>query len=316
MFGLETGPRNGWAERNEMTVYKIAKWESVFERAESRKLKQLTWVAMPIGFDSTGYQLLLDEFGDDAAAIYGAWCVLCAVAASCHRRGVLASSRGIPLKVSHIARMTGFQSQLFERLIAWASSPEVCWLEVVDDQEVASFTEEIHDFPKELSISGDSPDVTPTLRGNPPDTQHHPTEQNKTRHNPTSPNITSPDTGRPDWDEVWRMRLGDKDFCSRVGVVANRFARLKCSSLDRDLIFQASWIGVEFDRDTVDDLVDRLKDRGEKRVEKPKQYLASVMRKLCSAHGETWDALRKRVPPAPPPPKHKTVEEALQEVQA
>lgn len=296
-----------------MKVYKIAKWESVFERAESRKLKQLTWVAMPIGFDSTGYQLLLDEFGDDAAAIYGTWCALCAVAASCHRRGVLASSRGIPLKVSHIARMTGFQTSLFERLIAWASAPDVRWLESLSSQELDNITDENDHFPSEVNKSGESPDSSPIRQGNPPYTQQHTTEQNITRHNPTSPNITSPDTGKPDWDDVWRMRLGDRDFCLRVGEVANRFARLKLTALDREFVFQASWIGVEFDRDAVEDIVERLRDRGDRRVDKPKPYVASVMRKLCQSRGESWDELRKLVPPAPPPPKHPTVEASLQE---
>ena len=59
------------------TVYRIAKWTETFERAESRKLKQLTWIAMPVGFSSTGYQAMLEDFdAERAPAIYGAWCAL------------------------------------------------------------------------------------------------------------------------------------------------------------------------------------------------------------------------------------------------
>lgn len=161
-----------------MKLYKIAKWEEVYERAESRKLKQLTWVSMPIGLNSSGYQSLLDEFGDRAPAMYGAWCALVAVAANCHRRGILGNSRGNPLTISHLSRQTGFDGELFRDLFAWASTREVGWLEC---DEIGS-TVEPHgkniENTNENSVSGESPDDLPACQGNPPTTRH-----NKTIHN-------------------------------------------------------------------------------------------------------------------------------------
>jgi hypothetical protein len=101
-------------------IYRIAKWDQTFETSESRKYKTLTWISMPIGFTSTGYQELLDEFRRDAPAVYGAWCAIAALAATCPERGVLANSSGRPLKLTHMARITGFPAELIERTLTWA----------------------------------------------------------------------------------------------------------------------------------------------------------------------------------------------------
>jgi len=164
-------------------AYRIAKWNEVFERAESRKLKVLTWVAMPTGFTSNGYQLMLDEFGPEAPAIYGAWCALVSVAASCSDRGVLANGQGIPLKLSHIARMTGFPVSVFEKLTNWASRKEVGWLIDVSEN---SRSENRENF-RENSTSGESPDDPPInscYNGGIPQA-HDPTQQDTTKPNQT-----------------------------------------------------------------------------------------------------------------------------------
>ena len=100
----------------------IKDWSTRFERAESRKLKVLTWIAMPVGFHSTGYHCMVDEFGDDTAGIYGAWCALCSLAATAPTRGVLQSKDGTPYTVGRIARETHLARHWFEKLIPWAES--------------------------------------------------------------------------------------------------------------------------------------------------------------------------------------------------
>ncbi len=190
-----------------MAIYRIAKWESVFERAESRKLKQLTWVAMPVGFTSHGYQSLLDEFGEDAPAIYGAWCALVGVAAGCVHRGIFCSGRGIPLTIPRISRMTGFEAALIGRLFDWASREDIRWLEVVEPEELEQIIgEPIAENPvkhEEKAISGESPDDPPTPQGNPPTTRH-----NKTRHYRTLPNKTEDQRAEPPIGSV----CGDKEL--------------------------------------------------------------------------------------------------------
>lgn len=299
-----------------MTIYRIAKWEQVFERAESRKLKQLTWIAMPTGFGSNGYQSMLEEFGTDAAAMYGAWCVLVNYAASCHVRGLLATSRGIPLKLQVIARVTGFPVEFFERLVAWASRADIGWLECVSADECSRVLEKTLEKDSVCEVSGESPDEPLTSQGKPPYTRPNRTEPNKTLHNPTTPNRTEPDrTGheraRPvvDWSARWSAANVEVGFFERVAEVAKRLSQLK-TRLDREFIWQVAWVGCEFDRDAVNDACDRCRIPGE--VLKPKQYLGAVMVKLCERNGEHWDVLKKLVPPCPPPPRHASVSEALE----
>ena len=174
-----------------LTVYRIAKWQETFERAESRKLKQLTWISMPIKFSSSGYQAMLDEFEDDAAAMYGAWCALTAIGAQCHVRGVLGSSRGIPLKTSHMARLTGFSAEYFDRLIRWASHPAVAWLEVVSPSEAAEIFPGYQGNQGLNEISGESPGEAPAPQENPPHTGQDRTRHNKTGQDTTAPVLTS-----------------------------------------------------------------------------------------------------------------------------
>lgn len=190
-------------------VYRIAKWNDVFERSDTRKVtRALKWVAMPTSFSSHGYHCLLDEFGDEAPAIYGAWCALVAVAANCTVRGVLSNSRGRALPLTHLVRMSGFPPGVFQKLIEWASREEIQWLEVVDNPELLcksaasdvpsseadSSPVENTDFPEEKRASRQSPDNLPAISRQSPGTPgNHPayqTRQDKTLHNTTRPDQT------------------------------------------------------------------------------------------------------------------------------
>lgn len=123
------------------TGYQIVKWKEVFETSDSRRYKTLTWVSLPIGGDSTGYLSLIEEFGDDAAEIYGAWCALLSVAARSPTRGQLVDSRLRPYSISRIATQTRMKRSAFERLFEWALTEDVGWLEVIppnDNQPIAT----------------------------------------------------------------------------------------------------------------------------------------------------------------------------------
>lgn len=166
---------------NDGTVWEIAKWESVFEKAESRRHKTLNWISMPISFTSNGYQSLLDEFQTDAPAVYGAWCVLCAYAAQQPTRGRLATTQGRPIAWPTIARVTGFPVEVFTSLVAWATRPEVAWLIPMQPLEKADKTPENQ---RENDSPSDGPAFAQQSAGLP----------NQTRPNQTQPNQTSPDT--------------------------------------------------------------------------------------------------------------------------
>lgn len=112
-------------------IYRVARWNETFETHESRKYKALTWVSLPIDFHSNGYQLMLDEFGDEAPTVYGAWCALLGVAGHSPVRGTLATQKGVGYSPERIARLAHMPAEPFRKLIKWASSETVGWLEVV-----------------------------------------------------------------------------------------------------------------------------------------------------------------------------------------
>ena len=260
-----------------MTVYRIAKWDTVFERAESRKLKQLNWVAVPIGFTSNGYQSLLDEFEDRAAAIYGCWCALVAVAASCSVRGVLGTSRGNPLKISHIARMTGFQSTDFDSLIAWASSAHVGWLEVLSDDDVASIFRSDQQKPTESDCSGDSPDDPPRSQVNPPSTQ-----QDITRHNKTI-SAAACAAAADKFKEL------DPEEITRL---ANRLRKV-APTLPLPFVWQTVCVGEVLSSGMISEVCTRL-SAGD--VRKPRSYIETALRKEAEKIDLDWKALLPMVP--------------------
>lgn len=266
------------------TVYRIAKWAETFERAESRKLKQLTWIAMPVGFNSTGYQAMLEEFEDRAPAVYGAWCALCAYAATCHVRGTLGNSRGIPLKISHVARITGFPESVFRELFAWASRSDIGWLEAVPAGEVAEGIAENHAKHSESIASGESPDDLPPPRGNPP----------STRPDRTEPNLTVPDITRrsTEWAAAsFAFRESVRELASELQDLS---LRKILRGVDQDLIWRMCWVAVDFDKPGFLYAISKIKDGD---IDKHRNYLGRVMVRMCEAKSESWDQLKQLVPP-------------------
>lgn len=110
------------------------------------------------------------------------------------------------------------------------------------------------------------------------------------------PTLDAAETTAVDWSVRWSGGVVESDFVDRVVESANRFARLR-TQLDRDLVWQACWVACEFDRESIDEACDRLKRPGE--IAKPESYLKAILRKMCEAHGERWESMRKLVPPTP-----------------
>jgi len=253
----------------------ISKWSSVFERAESRKLKTLSWVSLPITVSSNGFQAMLDEFGDEAPAIYGAWCALLSVAAQTNERGVLANGRGIPLKTSHIARLTGFPQSVFERLIDWASSPEVGWLVEADSDSAPQFTDSNED---QGDVGGSSGEI-PTHKTHP-----HPSEQDKTSSIPSSSD--GPDRPPIDGLEGLREKFFDLDFdldeLDRRDRQFRRVSQTSKSSLESRLVICVILLSATVAPTLSVDLSQRLRDSD---IRKPPSYVKTSITKALDGSG-------------------------------
>lgn len=275
-------------------ILKIAKWQDVFERAESRKLKTLSWVAIPTSFSSNGYQLLLDEFGDEAPAIYGAWCVLVAYAASCTVRGTLATSKGMPVKVGHIARTTGFGSTVFQKLINWAVQDSVAWLIPAQPHEIPKNNEENCNSAESPEASGEIPVHT--------DRQDR---QDKTRHNTTTTDQTGPPGGQSVGQSSVEVVIEKFDL-EQAKLLANKLLRYHESALGTETIWQVACVASLFDEAIVTDLVGALKRDS---IRSPSKYVRGVIRRACEERGLNHNSLLGSLP-SPPAKKSRVSEPA------
>jgi hypothetical protein len=113
---------------------------------------------------------------------------------------------------------------------------------------------------------------------------------NQTKPNKTQPNQTAA-------DKVGRLVGGGEEVRSEVVDICNRI-RKSSPRLDRELVWQATWVSLALDREVIVDFLERLKTRS---IQKPDSYIKKAMRTLCEANAATWEDVRRVVPPAPEP---------------
>lgn len=107
--------------------YSVANWSANFETHETRKLRRLNWLPLPVHHDSRAYRLITLQ--KDSAAIFGGWIAILQVAARCPVRGLLFD--GLPLDGSDLAAMSGLPTAVFERCFSLLTAPRIGWLERV-----------------------------------------------------------------------------------------------------------------------------------------------------------------------------------------
>lgn len=252
-------------------VYRIAKWQETFETADSRKHKRLSWVSLPVGFGSNGYQSLVDQFEDEAPAIYGAWCALVNLAAQMNWRGVLCTSRGEPMSISRIARLTYMPTDVFEKLFDWASSESVGWIEVVE-RPLANQSTTSQQLANDWTTLQDTTLPNPTGR--------------------TEPDGTAP-TDRPtDRPEDSKKKLAAAELANQVleTVGDGRAPKAK----DRELAFKAAAFELEPELvGYLPTLLELIRDRkrGSSKLENPWAYLKSGMIRACKESELNFDEL-------------------------
>lgn len=260
-------------------VWAISKWDEVYEKADCRKLKTLSWVSMPTGFSSHGYSLMLEEFGNDAAAIYGAWCALVKVAATCNRRGILATTSGKPIRLSHIARLTGFPEVFFERLFNWASGDDVKWLVPVTYDDAGRSLPTISG--NAGRFSGESPGMPGDCYPLP-----NPTQPNQTEHNPTPPDQTEPGGGGGGGGLVWDVD-GAKRGAERL---RDKFTR---TQLPTNVCIQVALAASALEPDFISTL---LADCNGNQIAKPMRYVLKAAANMAARHGWEWAELVAQMP--------------------
>lgn len=147
-------------DENDWPTLAVSNWSETFETADSRRHKALQWISVPVSFNSTGFQRLLDDFEPaEAAAIYGTWHALLRIAATANVRGILAGQKGERYTLKRLERLSGFPADLFGKLCRWAFS--VGWLVVNQSSiELPNLTQPNPTLPDKTGPDRTGPDTT------------------------------------------------------------------------------------------------------------------------------------------------------------
>jgi hypothetical protein len=117
----------------------IKNWNTHFETAQSRKVSNLTWVAIPNNLNSRGYRKIMKH--PDRAKVFAAWIILIEIASNSPTRGQLGDEDGA-YTPEDLELYSDFPKEDFELAIPFLK--EIGWVceqtgsEVVADSERAS----------------------------------------------------------------------------------------------------------------------------------------------------------------------------------
>lgn len=119
-----------------MKAYIVTRWSEYFETNESRKRRELDWVAVPNKHDGGSYRRLTKH--ERFAEIFCGWVLILEVASKMPTRGLLFKD-GRSLDCEDLSDMTGARSEVFEAAIEACMDPKVGWIEQIEvsDQELS-----------------------------------------------------------------------------------------------------------------------------------------------------------------------------------
>lgn len=107
------------------TLYRVKNWKKLYEKAQTRKVLNAQWVAVPVKHDGKGFRRLM--MMKNGPALYGAWVIILQVAAKCTVRGTLADDEG-PLTPEDLCLKTGCPQSVIEQALQVVSSKQIGWL--------------------------------------------------------------------------------------------------------------------------------------------------------------------------------------------
>ena len=114
-------------------TYRVKDWDKHFEKAESRRCKNMLWVAMPTKHDGSGFRRVASYHR--AAELFAAWILIVETAAKMPTRGLLFKD-GKALTAKDLHYRTGFPEEIFVMALDKLVEPEIGWLEMVAGDEI------------------------------------------------------------------------------------------------------------------------------------------------------------------------------------
>jgi hypothetical protein len=156
----------GWLREKDARMarlYSVKGWNKHYEKSQTRKVDNASWVPIPVKHDGKGFRRLMAM--KDGAPIYGAWILMLQIAAKCPVRGVLEDEDG-PLTTEDLAIKTGCPEALFIRALEVVTSKAIGWM-LVAEWEGDGSTVELQDSTlqdnTEQEKTEDCPETVPVI---------------------------------------------------------------------------------------------------------------------------------------------------------
>ena len=109
-------------------IYRIKNWNELYEKAQTRKCKDMKWVAVPNKLDGSGYAMVAAH--PRSCELFTAWILILEVASKMPTRGVLFKD-GKPVGPCELSRRTRFPEDIFNLAFLVLIQPDIDWLERV-----------------------------------------------------------------------------------------------------------------------------------------------------------------------------------------
>ena len=106
-------------------VYRIVDWDKHYEKAQTRKCKDMKWVPIPTRHDGSGYRRVVNH--KKGSEIYTAWIAMVAIASKMDTRGVLVKD-GRPLTSEDLSLASGWPEHFFDAAFEVLTQENIGWL--------------------------------------------------------------------------------------------------------------------------------------------------------------------------------------------
>lgn len=108
---------------------KISRWNELYENAESRKIINARWLALPNQHDGERYSEIMES--KNSLEIFTCWILMLQVASRCKPRGSLLRDNGTPYDSIGLARKTRGKPEWFDIAIPFLL--KLAWIEPSGD---------------------------------------------------------------------------------------------------------------------------------------------------------------------------------------
>ncbi len=109
-------------------TYRIKNWDMYFEKSDTRKCKNMRWIALPNKHDGKGFRRVAKH--ERNVELFTAWILILQVASKMPEHGLLVDEDG-PLDAHDLSDMTGFPTEIFNMAFTVLTEKRIGWIERV-----------------------------------------------------------------------------------------------------------------------------------------------------------------------------------------